>query len=162
MERGHLAANADYQFAHFRKATYQYFNIAPMSPRFNKNDWKALESHVRIQVKAQRSTAVIITGGLNYGTTHRNYLNFNLRRVLIPNVFYKVISIGNRAIVLFMHVDRNFIMNVCQKRIVGGLNYYYCSVHEFYINFQYILEYNFVNEIYSLYGHMGLLDALIP
>ncbi|KAL7023718.1 hypothetical protein ACKWTF_012752 [Chironomus riparius] len=147
--RGHYAPNADYPFAQHRRATFQYFNMGPMEARFNGKDWSQLESYVRKLVKHHGQTATVFTGGFVYNSQSAlasknrpiNILNQNpqgnkvmmpgnqVKTILVPDLFWKIINIGNQGVAIFMFNDttitqQNFCQNLCQK-------YFCCNVNEF-------------------------------
>lgn len=147
--RGHYAPNADYPFAQHRRATFQYFNMGPMEPRFNGQAWGKLEAYVRRLVRHHGQTATVFTGGFVYNSEKAlasknrpiNILNQNpqgnkvmmpghqVKTILIPDLFWKVVNIGNHGVAFFMFNDtgitqQNFCSNRCQT-------YFCCNVNEF-------------------------------
>lgn len=167
---GHLAPNADFGFAYFRYATSQYLNISPMQKNFNQNAWEALESHVRITLRNLNPVridnlnplggepATIFTGGFSDETNAvRRYLT-SANTVLISNVFFKLVTFNNQAVVIFMFVDnRNSTPDGCFKGKLGQYFYYHCSVVNFFYNFGRYLEFEYQHKFESVYRNWRVL-----
>ena len=86
-DRGHLmpAADADWS-QHSIAESFQFSNISPQNPSFNRGIWKRLEKTIRDLAK-QFGKLHIITGPVLTGSY--NYIGES--KVSVPDYFYKVV-----------------------------------------------------------------------
>jgi len=160
LNKGHLAPNADYGFSLFRKATSNYFNIAPMEATFNQNAWEALEATVRDFIRNKTYDAIIYTGGFVMGTVHslanaNNNIIPGYQHTVIkkPDLFWKIIIADDKAIVVYKVTKDIGNFQHCPN---SG-DTYYCDVKTFHDKFRRYMYFSWPNEI-EIYDKQHLLN----
>ncbi|XP_050667299.1 uncharacterized protein LOC126967025 [Leptidea sinapis] len=103
LNRGHLAAKADFPMSAEQRGTFHYANAAPQWMRGNAGDWAALEEAVRRRVRARNATraVAVYTGTFgvctladNRGVQRPVYLatdENNNEVVPVPLYLYKIV-----------------------------------------------------------------------
>ncbi|XP_072941368.1 salivary endonuclease-like [Epargyreus clarus] len=96
LNRGHLAAKADFSMAAMQRATFHYINAVPQWNRGNAGDWAALEEALRRRLKTYNSSVDVYTGthGVMSLADQKLFLHTDENNngvVPVPLYFYKVI-----------------------------------------------------------------------
>ncbi|XP_045781513.1 uncharacterized protein LOC123878361 [Maniola jurtina] len=128
INRGHLAARADFPLRAQQKATFHYINTAPQWMRGNAGDWAALEDAIRRRVHAYGQTVTVYTGTNGICTlpdssdVHRQiYLTTdqnNNRVVPVPMYFYKVVYDPTKyTAVAFISINSSYYNNTMIQKL---------------------------------------------
>lgn len=159
LEKGHLAAYADFIYHPQQKATLYYINTAPQWESFNLGNWKILEERVRKYARIHNTDLVVYAG--SYNVSRLRDVNENECEIFltkdsnnnpvlpVPQSLYRMVldQTAKRGIV-FLGVnsirrdDRHVICpDVCEQTIsfFGGWNridvvkgvIYCCTVKDF-------------------------------
>lgn len=96
LNRGHMAANADFVMANQQKTTFLYVNVAPQWEKFNSGNWKSLEENVR-KMTQNYGDLELYTGTYGVlalpdrdGNMKEIYLDSN-KRLPVPKLYFRVI-----------------------------------------------------------------------
>jgi hypothetical protein len=106
LQRGHLAARADFVYYPQQKATQYYINTVPQWQSFNEGNWKTLEGRIRKYAEAHNTNLVVYAGSYKVATLldKRNKerqlflaLDSEHNKVLpVPQQLYRIVHDQNR------------------------------------------------------------------
>ncbi|KAJ8682139.1 hypothetical protein QAD02_017931 [Eretmocerus hayati] len=124
LNRGHLAAKADFVFGSHQSTTFWLLNTAPQWSTFNAGNWLIIESSVRDFAATRKKDLNIYTGlhGISYlndinGNRQDLYLHVNEthKAFPVPMFFWKVVHepVDNLA-VAFVGVNNPYLGNITQ------------------------------------------------
>jgi DNA/RNA endonuclease G (NUC1) len=65
LDRGHLAAFADFTYYSQRMATQYYINTVPQWSSFNRGNWKTLEGRIRKMAREANTNLIVYAGSCN-------------------------------------------------------------------------------------------------
>jgi DNA/RNA endonuclease G (NUC1) len=154
LDRGHLAACADFTYYSQRLATFYYINVVPQWSSFNRGNWKTLEGRIRNYAREANTNLVVYAGSCNVAkevnTDTDMYLANNTsggQVVPVPEYLFRIVHNQNtkRSLVfvginsvhthtdISQHITRegncneteSFFTNFNRKDITKG--YIYCS-----------------------------------
>ncbi|CAH2212672.1 uncharacterized protein LOC120635115 isoform X2 [Pararge aegeria] len=128
LNRGHLAARADFPLRAQQKATFHYINTAPQWMRGNAGDWAALEEALRRRVHAYGMPVTVYTGTAGVSTlpdagdTYRQiYLHAdenNNRIVPVPMYFYKIVyDPTKQTAATFISINSSYYNNTMIEKL---------------------------------------------
>ena len=89
--------------------SFSLYNQAPQLAKFNRGNWKRLESSVEDSIIKHRSNAIIITGVI-YGPSRKPLPN---SRITIPSSYFKVAYIGKKV---YCWIGSN---STCEVRMIS-------------------------------------------
>lgn len=116
IQRGHLAAYADFSMQSWQYASNYYINVFPQWNSINNGNWKILENMVRIQAEITKRTYKVYTG--THGTLRLNLREIDLyrgatanrNRFPVPEYSWKIVVDENaRSAIGFMTLNNPFI-----------------------------------------------------
>ncbi|XP_034665103.1 uncharacterized protein LOC117899295 [Drosophila subobscura] len=112
INRGHLAASADFLFGDQMCATFKYVNVVPQFKSINDRNWEAIERWVRNSVRGNRFVNVR-TGGSGIlslpAANGQRQVFLSGNRNPVPLWMYKIVrDSNNRPLVAFLTLNNIF------------------------------------------------------
>lgn len=98
IDKGHLAAMADYPYVAQRKATNYYINVQPQFSKFNRQNWRFLEDSIRdipYEKKIQTGVAGLQTLPNQNSQMRAIFLDKD-RKLPVPELFFKIVQFVNQ------------------------------------------------------------------
>jgi DNA/RNA endonuclease G (NUC1) len=129
LNRGHLAARADFVYGSQHRATFHYVNIAPQWQSFNGGNWEKLKSSVRDYVNKTKLDHEVYTGTYGVATLPNVngvetelylYVDVNNNKAIpVPKLFWKAVyDPKSQAGVVVVGINNPFVTNLQEEYLI--------------------------------------------
>ncbi|XP_050514381.1 uncharacterized protein LOC126889793 [Diabrotica virgifera virgifera] len=159
INKGHLAAKADFVYESLQKATFRFINIAPQWDKFNAGNWNEAEINSRNYAHNRRVDLQVWTGTYGHSVLPHEitnepkplYLHVSGRNspsIRVPGVFWKLLyePVSKRAIILVGHNNPYEAVTaremVCDRDVSSQVNWLYWDKYNLVLGYSYACEYD--------------------